>query len=316
MKLHWSAPLFALILLLSSCHRQPEPDWEGVWYLENSLSFTPIYFNEETEVPRPEDLPVRAKPPQDTTCRLYHEFNTLEVRDGKAVWNRGSLGRPGWPVEINTRKKYLEVEKHGNCRFRFSYAFRNDSLLLYKEDEDEELKLYYGDEEIIHFGGKKVEEEDRDWVREYFTEMEFPLKYPIVAGQGDRLTVDHAEDVILLAGKTHDFPFYWSCRSHHLIRLKGANRFISLREMGFLKQRFLEERDNRVFIYALTKLRQTWLEEVTEIFEGEGLAERSFLCVIDTTRQGFDQIRWVNIKQLEETGVMPQFDPWRWQNTQ
>jgi hypothetical protein len=37
---------------------------------------------------------------------------------------------------------------------------------LYKEDkdEDEELKFYYGDEEIVHFGGKKVEEEDRDWV--------------------------------------------------------------------------------------------------------------------------------------------------------
>ena len=104
MKLHWSAPLFALILLLSSCHRQPEPDWEGVWYLENSLLFAPLYFEKENEIPPPEDLPVRAKLPKDTkTCMLNYEFNTLEVRDGKAAWNRGSLGRPGWPVEINTR---------------------------------------------------------------------------------------------------------------------------------------------------------------------------------------------------------------------
>jgi hypothetical protein len=311
MKLHWSAPLFALILLLSSCHRQPEPDWEGVWYLENSLLFKPLQFNEETEIHPPDGLPVRAKLPQDTTCMLYDEFNTLEVRDGKAVWNRGSLARPGWPVQIHTRKKYLEMEKHGNCRFRFSYAFRNDSLLLYKEDEDEEMKLLYGDEEIIHFVGKKIEEENRDWVREYFTETEIPLRYPVVAGQGERLTIDHEEDMIFFAGISHDF--YAACFFSHKIKLSGANKFISLSEMGFLKRRFLEGRDNRVFIYALTSLRQTWLMYLAEALEKEGLAERSFLCAIDTTRQGFDQIRWVNIKQLEETGVMPQYDPWRWQ---
>jgi hypothetical protein len=93
MKLHWSAPLFALIFLLSSCHRQPEPDWEGVWYLENLYRYSIISFRGEEESYPPDDKP--AKLPKDTTCMLNYEFSKLEVRNGKAVWNRGSLGRPG-----------------------------------------------------------------------------------------------------------------------------------------------------------------------------------------------------------------------------
>jgi hypothetical protein len=203
----------------------------------------------------------------------------------------------------------LEVRKHGNCRYRLPYLFRNDSLLLYSEDKD----FFYSDEGIIiHFAGKKAEEETRDWPREYFAETDIPLMYPAVAGQGERLTVDHDEDMVLFIG----IPFHLRgvcLKSRTPIILSGTKQHISTGEIGYLKRRFLEGRDNRVFIYAVTSLRQTRLTHLAEALEKEGLAERSFLCAIDTTRQGFDQIRWVNIKQLEETGVMPQFDPWRWQ---
>lgn len=289
-----------LVITLLSCGQEPSPDLEGVWYLSNPYRYTEYDF-EEVIVSQPQK---RDKAPQDTSCYLNYMLPVLEVSDGQGLWNGGSLGRSGWSVSINARERYLEVEKHGDCRYRLHYKIKNDSLWLFDD---------YGysraeEDGMVRFIGEKVEEAHRDGLKEYFAEMQFPLNLPNISEGGTDIAINAEFDIVLFIG-THTLFYELRCHGpREIILLSGDNSFLSLRDIKPLNQYFLEDRDNRLFLIAQKDARQSMMNSVAEEIAQVGLTQRSYLCAIDSRRRGFEQIRWVGIDQIDDLGVMQQFD--------